>query len=122
MCYDLTEREGDTTMKSNANILMNVKNWLLENDHTQSWLAKQMNIAPSLLSQLFSGERRLQVSHIEKISAITEMSIPDLASSPDNQYNQPVYSLRGRITTKEGESALNQLLLDAEHYVHLLVK
>lgn len=109
-------------MRSDDNTLHNTKEWLQKNNRSQAWLAKEMQIAPSMLSQLFSSERRLQPSHIEKISAVTGMSVPELASSTEDEDDQLSYSLRGKITTKEGERALAQLLLDAEHYVHLLVK
>lgn len=107
-------------MRSDMNTLQNVKEWLRENRKTQAWLAKEMNIAPSLLSQLFSGERKLQPSHIEKMSLITEIPISTLADSQAEESEKALYSLRGEISTPEGERALAQLLLDAEHYVQLL--
>lgn len=109
-------------MRSDNNTLMNVKKWLEKTDHTQQWLAKEMDITPSLLSQLFNGERRLQPTHIEKMSNITGISIPNLAASVDNKENELIYSLRGKLSNSEGERGLAQLLLDVEHYVHLSVK
>lgn len=109
-------------MRSDENTLLNVKKWLKETGQTQAWLAREMQIAPSLLSQLFSGERRLQPSHIEKLSVMTSLSISELASSSEEDVNQLHYSLRGKISTKQGERGFAQLLLDVEHYVHLLVK
>lgn len=109
-------------MKSDDNILKNTKQWLTKNQHSQAWLATRMGVAPSLISQLFSGERKLQPAHIEKIALITNKSIAELAGSPEKQTNEITYSLRGKISTIEGERALEQLLLDVEHYVHILVK
>lgn len=109
-------------MRSDNNTLMNVKQWLKETNHSQKWLAKEMEITPSLISQLFSGERRLQPNHIKKMSNITGISISDLADSSDRKENQITYSLRGKLSNKDGERGLAQLLLDVEHYVHLFVK
>lgn len=122
MVIYLDSKGGLFNMRSDEKITLNVKKWLKQNKRSQAWLAKEMEIAPSLLSQLFSGERRLQTSHIEKMSKLTGMSIPDLASSSDEEESLLTYSLRGEISTIEGERALAQLLLDAEHYVHLLLK
>lgn len=109
-------------MRSDENTLMNVKNWLVENHRTQAWLAGQMGVAPSLVSQLFSGERKLQPLHIGKMAEITGKSIAELANSEDKKANEFVYSLRGKITTEDGEHSLAQLLLDVEHFVQLTVK
>lgn len=108
-------------MVSDDNILRNTKQWLIKNQHSQMWLADRMGVAPSLISQLFSGERKLQPAHIEKIALITHKTITELADSPVKRTNEITYSVCGKISTSEGERALEQLLLDVEHYVHLLV-
>lgn len=107
-------------MRSDTNILMHVREWLDVEKHSQAWLAKEMSVAPSLISQLFSGERKLQPSHIEKMAEITGKSIAELAASDSEQADQVVYSLRGKISNEAGERALTQLLLDAEHFVQLI--
>lgn len=107
-------------MRSDDNTLMNVRKWLEENDYSQAWLANEMSISLSLVSQLFNNKRILQPKHIIKMSEITGMSIPALAHSETDFSEEPIYSLRGSISTKAGERALRQLLLDAEHFVQLL--
>jgi len=108
-------------MRSDENTIKNVKQWLSENDKTQGWLANKIGIAPSLISQLFSGNRKLQPSHIEGFSKITGLTISELAASKDSSQS-PIYSLRGKISNEQGERGLNQLLLDVEHYVQLINK
>lgn len=110
------------TMRSDINTVQNVKQWLADHSKSQTWLATEMGLAPSLISQLFSGSRKLQPSHIEKLSKITGLTISELASSNDESSHTPLYSLRGKISNEQGERALNQLLLDAEHFVQLLNK
>ncbi len=120
-CY--TEDEGVVNiMRSDKNTIMNVKNWLDKNDYSQAWLADQMGVAKSLISQIFNGTRKLQTTHIIKISEITGLSIAELASSDQKTCNQLVYSLRGKISNENGQRALDQLLLDSEHFVQLLAK
>lgn len=109
-------------MRSNVNTINNVKQWLSDNSKTQNWLSTEMGLAPSLISQLFSGDRKLQPNHIGKFSKITGLTISELASSDDETSHTPVYSLRGKISNKQGECSLTQLLLDAEHFVQLLNK
>lgn len=108
-------------MRSDENTIKNVKQWLAENDKTQVWLAKKIGIAPSLISQLFRGSRKLQHSHIEEFSKITGLTISELAASKDSS-KSPIYSLRGKISNEQGERGLSQLLLDVEHYVQLINK
>lgn len=109
-------------MRSDENTLTNVKQWLAETHRTQAWLANQMGVAPSLVSQLFSGERKLQPVHIAKMSEITHKSIAELASSEDVIADEMVYSVRGKISTEDGEHAIAQLLLDVEHFAQLVSK
>jgi transcriptional regulator with XRE-family HTH domain len=109
-------------MRSDENTLMNVKEWLAENQRTQAWLAGQMGVAPSLISQLFNGERKLQPVHIAKMAEISGKSIAELASSEDVKADELVYSLRGKISTEDGERGLAQLLLEVEHFAQLTVK
>ncbi|WP_320164501.1 helix-turn-helix transcriptional regulator [uncultured Trichococcus sp.] len=109
-------------MRSDENTLLNVKVWLAENQYTQAWLANQMGVAPSLISQLFNGERKLQPVHIAKMAEITGKTIAELASSEETKADELVYSLRGKISTEDGERGLAQLLLDVEHFAQLIVK
>lgn len=110
------------TMRSDVNTVENVKKWLTDNGKTQAWLSTEMDVAPSLISQLFNGTRKLQPAQIEKFAKITGMSISELASSADGFSGKLVYSLRGSISNEQGERAFNQLLLDVEHFVQLLNK
>lgn len=120
-CY--TDSEGVTNiMRSDKNTIMNVKNWLDENNHSQTWLADQMEVTKSLISQIFNGDRKLQPTHIIKMSEITGLSIAELASSDQETCSQLVYSLRGNISNENGQRALDQLLLDSEHFIQLLAK
>lgn len=109
-------------MRSDENTLLNVKAWLAENHHTQAWLANEMGVAPSLVSQLLNSERKLQPVHIAKIAEITGKSIAELASFGNVKADALVYSLRGKISTEDGERALAQLLLDVEHFAQLVSK
>ncbi len=109
-------------MRSDDNTISNVKKWLETNDHSQAWLADQMDVAKSLISQIFNGTRKLQPAHIIKMSEITGFSIAELASSSQEISKQPIYSLRGKISNEHGQRALDQLLLDSEHFVQLAAK
>ena len=86
------------------------------------WLAEQMGVAKSLISQIFNGTRKLQTTHIISMSEITGLSIGELASSDQENSNQPFIPLRGKISNEHGQRALDQLLLDSEHFVQLLAK
>lgn len=109
-------------MRSDKNTLTNVKQWLTENHRTQAWLAGQMGVPPSLIGQLFNGERKLQPVHIEKMAEISGKSIAELASSEEDKADELVYSLLGKISTEDAERALAQLLLDVEHFAQLVSK
>ena len=109
-------------MRSDENTLTYVKQWLAENHRTQQWLADQMGVAPSFVSQLLNGERKLQPVYIAKMSEITHKSIAELASSEDVIADELVYSVLGKISTEDGERALAQLLLDAEHFAQIVSK
>lgn len=118
-CYNYDNRGGDS-MRSDISIIKNVKSWLEENDRTQGWLASEMGVAASLISQIFNGERRLQPKHIVKFTEITGKSVVELTGTEEKD-NQFVYNLRGKLSNEAGERAFRQLKLDAEHFIQLLM-
>ena len=107
-------------MKSNNEAIHTTRQWLTDHAKSQAWLADQMGVAKSLISQIFSGHRKLQAEHLIKIAEITGLSIAELTASETQEEAQPICSLRGKISNQAGERGLAQLLLDAEHFVQLL--
>lgn len=107
-------------MRSNKNTIKNVKEWLEKNGQNQVWLANKMELTPSLIKQLFDENQELQSIHIEKFSKITGLTISELSTSHQKINYSPIYSIRGRISNKQGERALEQLLIDSDHFDQLL--
>ena len=52
--------------------------WLKENERSKSWLARHIDVSPSLMNLMLSGKRTMSEYHKNNISYVTEMSIDAL--------------------------------------------
>lgn len=111
---------GSTMQKTSELIIENTKKYLKKNDQSQTWLASEMGITPSLLSQIFKRSRNLQTKHIVKIAEVTGMSIDELTKGKEDITKKELnYSLRGHISTDAGKTHFAAVKADIQHYVML---
>lgn len=108
-------------IRSDINTLNNVERWLTDHHQSHQFLADYLEITPAYVSQLFNQKRGLQPGLIEKLSALTGLSVSDLAVNP-SATTMPAYVLRGHISTPAGQDALLQLLIDTDRYVGLVTE
>lgn len=105
---------------NNKVVVENIKKWLKENKSSQIWLAEQINVSPSMLSQMLSGERKIQTKHLLSISKATGMTPNHLAEDENKQvFNEPKYVLRGGFSSKKSAREFDKLLWDIKCYVDL---
>lgn len=104
---------------TNKLILTNIDCWLKTKDKNRTYLAAQLNITPSYLSQIFNGKRPLRPQHVAQFCKLTGLSVTELTKSA-KEFQTPAYFLRGAISTPQGHDALVQLLSDTDHYASLL--
>ncbi len=106
-------------MRNSNVIIKNIKLYLKQNKMTQAALAEKMQIAPSLLSQMLKGTRKIQTKHLIKLAEITNKTITELVETDLSKPQEPIYSLRGRISTQAGSDHLVTVVMDIEHYLAL---
>lgn len=105
---------------NNKVVINNIKKWLKENNLSQIWLAEQIKVSTSMLSQMLNGERKLQTKHLLSISKVTGMTPNRLAEDETKKVsNEPKYVLRGAFSSKKSERDFSKLLWDVKCYVDL---
>ncbi|BDZ30475.1 helix-turn-helix transcriptional regulator [Lactiplantibacillus sp. WILCCON 0030] len=105
---------------NNVIIIKNIQTWLKENQRPQSWLAEQIGLSTAMISQIFSGTRKLQTKHLLRILKVTGLQMATLTSaSTDQLANDIHYELRGAFSNKNSEKTFKRLLWDIKRYVDL---
>lgn len=100
-------------------VIRNIQEWLVANHRTQSWLAKEMDIAKSLLSQILSQKRKLQPQHLLTLAQITGMTVAQLTGHDNETDQSPQYTVRGKCTTTLAQQNIEEILADVAHCVDL---
>ena len=52
--------------------------WLKENERSKSWLARHIDVSPSLMNLMLSGKRNMSEYHKNNICYVTEMKPDEL--------------------------------------------
>ena len=52
--------------------------WLKDNERSKSWLARQIQVSPSLMNLMLSGKRTMSEYHKSNICLVTEMKPDEL--------------------------------------------
>jgi len=52
--------------------------WLKDNERSKSWLARQIQVSPSLMNLMLSGKRTMSEYHKNNICLVTEMKPDEL--------------------------------------------
>ena len=52
--------------------------WLKENERSKSWLARKIQVSPSLMNLMLSGKRTMSEYHKNNICYVTEMKPDEL--------------------------------------------
>lgn len=99
--------------------LSSIKSWLKKNKKTQDWLAEQINMSPSLLSQVMNQNRKLQTKYLIAISKVIQIPLQELVGERKDDSKQPQIVLRGSLSNEKSKKQINQLLLDIQHCVDL---
>ncbi|QFT91168.1 Helix-turn-helix domain protein [Bacillus sp. THAF10] len=86
-----------------------LRNWLKENDKSYSWLANELKVSKSLVQHLLSGARTFTSERILQVSDVLGISVEELLNEEKKKRGYSV-QLRGKISTREGESALNNVI------------
>ncbi|RMW42520.1 helix-turn-helix domain-containing protein [Lactiplantibacillus pentosus] len=105
---------------NNTVVIENIKKWLKQTKSSQVWLAEQIQVSPTMLSQMLKGERKIQTKHLIGICKVTGMTPNQLAKDENKQdSNEPAYVLMGELPSRESTREFKKLLLDIKSYVDL---
>ena len=55
-----------------------LKFWLQENERSKSWLARKINVSPSLMNLMIAGKRTMSEYHKNNICYITDIPADEL--------------------------------------------
>jgi transcriptional regulator with XRE-family HTH domain len=86
-----------------------VSNWLKTNNKSYSWLANELGVSKSLVQHLLSGARTFTSDRILQVADVLGVSVEALLREGEEAGGYSV-QLRGKISTREGESALNNVI------------
>jgi DNA-binding transcriptional regulator YdaS (Cro superfamily) len=105
---------------NNTVVIENIKKWLKQTKSSQVWLAEQIQVSPTMLSQMLKGERKIQTKHLISICKVTGMTPNQLAKDENKQdSNELAYVLMGELSSRESTREFKKLLLDIRSYVDL---
>ena len=62
----------------NLNEFQPLVTWLQENERSKSWLARHIQVSPSLMNLMLSGKRTMSEYHKNSICYVTEMQSDEL--------------------------------------------
>jgi len=62
----------------NLNEFQPLVTWLQENERSKSWLARHIQVSPSLMNLMLSGKRTMSEYHKNNICYVTEMKLDEL--------------------------------------------
>jgi DNA-binding transcriptional regulator YdaS (Cro superfamily) len=62
----------------NLNKFQPLETWLKENERSKSWLARKINVSPSLMNLMIAGKRTMSEYHKSNICYVTEMPADEL--------------------------------------------
>ncbi|WP_106496144.1 helix-turn-helix domain-containing protein [Lentibacillus sp. Marseille-P4043] len=96
-------------MSVSSVVAVYVSNWLKQHKKSYQWLADELGVSKSLVQHMINGDRTFTSERIFQVSEVLDVSVDELIDkkSPSKEYT---VQLRGKITTREGESALQNVI------------
>lgn len=86
-----------------------VSNWLKQNDKSYQWLADELGVSKSLVQHMLNGSRTFTSERILQVASVLNVSIDELIQEKQTS-NMYTVQLRGEISTREGDSALKNVI------------
>lgn len=86
-----------------------VSNWLKQNNKSYNWLADELGVSKSLVQHMLNGTRNFTSERILKVAKVLGVSVDELIHEEQEAKGYTV-QLRGKISTREGESALQNVI------------
>lgn len=86
-----------------------VSNWLKQNDKSYQWLADELGVSKSLVQHMLNGSRTFTSERILQVASVLNVSIDELIQEKQTS-NIYTVQLRGEISTREGDSALKNVI------------
>jgi len=86
-----------------------VSNWLKQNKLSYQWLADELKVSKSLVQHMVNGKRTFTSERIFQVADVLGVSVDELINNKQEAKEYTV-QLRGKISTREGESALHNVI------------
>lgn len=86
-----------------------VSNWLKQYDKSYQWLADELGVSKSLVQHMLNGTRTFTSERIFQVANVLDVSVDELINDKQESKEYTV-QLRGEISTRVGESALQNVI------------
>lgn len=86
-----------------------VSNWLKQHGKSYQWLADELEVSKSLVQHMINGTRTFTSERIFQVASILGVSVDELINNKQ-EAKEYMVQLRGEISTREGESALQNVI------------
>lgn len=103
-----------------------VSNWLKQHNKSYQWLADELGVSKSLVQHMLDGTRIFTTERIFQVANVLGVSVDELINDKKESAEYAV-QLRGEISTREGESALQNVIFsclkdDEIYYANEIIK
>lgn len=86
-----------------------VSNWLKQHQKSYQWLADELGVSKSLVQHMINGTRKFTSERIFQIANVIGVSVDELING-EQESKEYTVQLRGEISTRLGESALQNVI------------
>lgn len=86
-----------------------VGNWLKQHNKSYQWLADELDVSKSLVQHMINGTRTITSERIFQLSNVLDVPVNELINN-QQESEEYVVQLRGEISTREGKSALQNVI------------
>ncbi|MDI2091592.1 helix-turn-helix domain-containing protein [Commensalibacter oyaizuii] len=86
-----------STDKNVKKMLDNIDKWLERKNLTQTYVSAQIGIEPPSLSRIISGVNNVNLTRLQQIANVLEITVIELLSDPDSviQYHEALQTIQG---------------------------
>lgn len=108
---------GEYDMKTNDIVINKIINWLVAEDKSYEWFAKQLGVSKVLVGFMLNGDCTLKSERIEQIARIMRITTKDLVHTDVIIEDQLTVNLHGELSNRRSKRELDSLLFAIKDYL-----
>lgn len=110
---------GEYDMKTNDIVINKIINWLVAEDKSYEWFAKQLGVSKVLVGFMLNGDCTLKSERIEQIARIMRITTKELVHTDAILEDQLTVNLHGELSNRRSKRELDSLLFAINDYLGL---